>query len=57
MKQHNKTASRESVKAGIGKGSASSAIEVSRPLKGIKEEKGDPGGPVLEIADDFLFEV
>jgi hypothetical protein len=59
-KQHTKTASRETVKAGIGKGTTGSATEASRPLKGIKEERGYSGGhtiPVLEIANDFLFEV
>ncbi|KAF8344579.1 hypothetical protein F5887DRAFT_1134591 [Amanita rubescens] len=59
-KQFTKTASRESVKAGIGKGTTGSATEALRPLKGIKEEKGNSSGhtiPVLEIANDFLFEV
>jgi hypothetical protein len=52
-----KTSSCENVKASGGRGPIG-----SNPLKGIKEEQGDSAGGIipasmLEIADEFLFEV
>ncbi|KAF8704396.1 hypothetical protein AX14_014033 [Amanita brunnescens Koide BX004] len=51
--------SRESVRA---RGPTGSTTDVSKPLKGIKEEQGASAGGIipgsmLEITDDFLFEV
>ena len=52
----------ENVKATGGRGPIGSTTDLSKPLKGIKEEQGDSAGGVipasmLEIADEFLFEV